>query len=34
MCDFKVLQPETDDIDIVGYFVQPPIRIITPREWI
>ncbi|CAD8078889.1 unnamed protein product [Paramecium sonneborni] len=32
--DFKIIKTESKDIDIVSYYVQPPISLVTPREWI
>ncbi|CAK77527.1 unnamed protein product (macronuclear) [Paramecium tetraurelia] len=32
--DFQIIQTETEDIDIVAYYVQPPISLVTPREWV
>ncbi|CAD8062515.1 unnamed protein product [Paramecium primaurelia] len=32
--DFQILKTESQDIDILAYYVQPPISLITPREWV
>ncbi|CAD8156497.1 unnamed protein product [Paramecium octaurelia] len=32
--DFQIIKTESEDIDILAYYVQPPIRLVTPREWV
>ncbi|CAD8071372.1 unnamed protein product [Paramecium primaurelia] len=32
--DFQIIKTESEDIDIVAYYVQPPISLVTPREWV
>ncbi|CAK71920.1 unnamed protein product (macronuclear) [Paramecium tetraurelia] len=32
--DFQIIKTESEDIDILAYYVQPPISLVTPREWV